>query len=62
MCWLLIVGVPLDHCNTEDIATAIAKFGRIIHWEKEDALKGKILVKARVTDLFEIPKSIRWSE
>ena len=55
VCWLLIVGVPFDNCNTEDIATTI-------NWEKEDALKGKILVKARVTDLIEIPKSIRWSE
>ena len=36
--------------------------GKIISWEKEDALKGKILVKARVTDLGDIPKSIRWSK
>lgn len=62
VCWLLIVGVPFDDCNTEDIATAIAKFGRIISWEKEDALKGKVQVKARVTELIEVPKSIRWSE
>ena len=61
-CWLLFVGVPFDLCNTEDIASAISKWGKIISWEKEDALKGKILVKARVTDLGDIPKSIRWSE
>ena len=61
-CWLLFVGVPFDYCNTEDIVAAIAKWGRIISWEKEDALRGKILVKARVTELIDIPKSIRWSE
>ena len=39
-----------------------ANGGKIISWEKEDALKGKILVKARVTELEEIPKSVRRSE
>lgn len=62
VCWLLIVGVPFDHCNTEDIAMAIAKFGRIINWEKEDARRRKVLVKARCAELIDIPKSIRWSE
>ena len=61
-CWLLFVGVPFDYCNTKDIATAIAKWGRIISWEREDAVRGKILVKARVTELIDIPKSIRWFE
>jgi hypothetical protein len=56
------VGVPFDFCNSEDIAAAISKWGKIISWEREDALKGKILVKARVTELIGIPKSIRWSE
>ena len=56
------MGVPFDYCNTEDIAATIAKWGRIISWEREDALRGKILVKARVTELIDIPKSISWSE
>ena len=60
--WLLFVGVPFDHCNSEDVAAAGCKWGKIISWEKEEARKGKILVKARVTDLIHIPKSIRWSE
>ena len=47
-CWLLFIGVPFDFCNVEDIAMAISKWGRIISWEREDALRGKILVKARV--------------
>ena len=62
ICWLLIVGIPFDNCNTEDIAAAVTRFAKIISWEKEDALKGKVLVKARVTDLQEIPKSLRWTE
>ena len=57
-----ICGVPFDFCNSEDIASAISKWGKIISWEREDALKGKILVKARVTELGDIPKTIRWSE
>ena len=60
--WLLFVGVTFGHCNSEDVAAAIAKWGKIISWDKEEARKGKILVKARVTGLIHIPKSIRLSE
>ena len=54
--WLLFVGVPFDYCNTEDIAAAIAKWGRIISWEIEDALKGMILVKQESLNLLTSPK------
>lgn len=60
-CWLLFVGVPFDYYNTKDIAAAISKWGIIISWEIEDARRGRILVKARVTELIDIMKSIRWS-
>ena len=34
-CWLLFIGVPFDFCNSEDIAVAISKWGKIISWERE---------------------------
>ena len=60
--WLLLTGVPFDFRNTEDLACAVSKFGRMISWDKEDDHMGRIVVKARVMNLDIIPKSMRWSE
>ena len=60
--WLLLIGVPFDFRNTEDLACAVSKFGRMISWDKEDDHMGRIVVKARVMNLDIIPKSMRWSE
>jgi hypothetical protein len=61
-CWLLLVGPPLDHWFTEDINAAFSDIGKVLLWEKDLGNKGRILVKVRVTELVEIPKSIRFSE
>jgi hypothetical protein len=61
-CWLLLVGPPLDHWFTEDINAAFSGIGKVITWEKDQGNKGRILAKVRVTELAEIPKSIRFSE
>ena len=60
--WLLLTGVPFDFRNTEDLACAVNKFGRMISWDKEDDHMGRIVGKARVMNLDIIPKSMRWSE
>ena len=62
ICWILMIGVPFDFINTEDIAMGVSKFGRMISWENDEGNKGRFIAKVRVTDLDEIPKSIRWSE
>jgi hypothetical protein len=61
-CWLLLVGPPLDHWFTEDINAAFCDIGKVLLWEKDLGNKGRILAKVRVTELVEIPKSIRFSE
>jgi len=60
--WILMIGVPFDFINTDDIAMGVSKFGKLISWENDEANKGRVIAKVRVTDLDEIPKSIRWSE
>jgi hypothetical protein len=53
-CWLLLIGFPVDNRNMEDISNLIKPFGRLICWQKDDVL-GRIYVKARVTDLTDVP-------
>lgn len=49
--WLMLMTVPFDCRNTEDLVRAVSRFGRLISWEKEDEHMGRILVKARVMNL-----------
>lgn len=60
--WLLMLVVPFDFRNSEDIARAISHFGRLISWENDAEHMGRVIAKARVRDLESIPKSVRWSE
>jgi hypothetical protein len=61
-CWLLLVGPPLDHWFTEDINAAFCDIGKVLLWEKDLGNKGRILAKVRLTELAEIPKSVRFTE
>jgi hypothetical protein len=60
--WLLLVGPPLDHMNTEDLNACFVDIGSVLLWEKDPNRKGRVLVKVRVTDLMDIPRSIRMTE
>jgi hypothetical protein len=60
--WVLIVGPPLDHMNTEDLNACFHDIGTLILWERDPNKKGRVVAKVRVTDLAEIPKSIRFTE
>lgn len=56
LCWILILGVPLDYQTTDDLATAISKWGKLISWENDPREKGRIIAKVRVTELIHVPK------
>jgi hypothetical protein len=49
---------PLDFWSIEDVQSAIASFGRVLHWEEDHSNLARMLVKAQVTDLVEIPRHI----
>jgi hypothetical protein len=53
---------PLDFWSIEDVQSAIASFGRVLHWEEDHSNLTRMLVKAQVTDLVEIPRHIIFSE
>lgn len=60
-CWLLLIGYPEDYRNMDDIADTIKSFGRLILWQKDNVM-GRIVIKARVTDLVDVPHYIILSE
>jgi hypothetical protein len=60
--WVLMVGPPLDHMNTEDLNACFHDIGTLLLWERDPNKKGRVVAKVRVTDLAEIPKSIRFTE
>ncbi|TVU49835.1 hypothetical protein EJB05_01173, partial [Eragrostis curvula] len=58
VCWLLLIGFPLDYWSRQHIETAIASFGRLQAWEEDRAHLSRVLIKARVIDLPSVPKWI----
>jgi hypothetical protein len=61
-CWIMLLGVPLDFWSTEHIQSAIASFGRVLHWEEDHSNLARVLVNARVTNLEDMPRHIVLSE
>jgi hypothetical protein len=57
----MLIGYPVDNRNKEDISNCIKPFGRLICWQKDEVL-ARIYVKARVTDLVDIPHYLILSE
>lgn len=60
-CWLMLIDFPIDSRNVDDIRDAIKAFGRLICWQKDNIL-ARIIVKARVTELEDVPHYIILSE
>jgi hypothetical protein len=60
--WVLMVGPPLDHMVTGDFNAWFHDIGTLLLWERDPARKGRVLAKVRVTDLGDIPRSIRMAE
>lgn len=56
-CWLMLIGYPEDYRSTHEIADTIKSFGRIILWQKDNVL-GRVILKARVTELTDVPHYI----
>ena len=57
----MLVGPPLDHWHTEYLNAVFADIGKVLLWERDQDHKGRILAKIRVTDLVDIPKSVRFT-
>lgn len=44
-CWLMVLGFPLDYWQRENIESAIATFGRLLFWERDDCHLSRIIIK-----------------
>jgi hypothetical protein len=60
-CWLMLLGFPLDYWNHKSIQSAIGVFGRVLLWENDRNHLARLLVRARVTDLQDVPHFIVFS-
>jgi hypothetical protein len=54
-CWLMLLGFPLDYWNSDKIESAIASFGRMLIWENDRSHLDRLLVRARLSDLQDVP-------
>jgi hypothetical protein len=57
-CWLMLMDFPLDFWNHESIQNAVASFGKVILWENVRSFLTRLLVRARVIELVDVPHFI----
>lgn len=57
-CWLMLLGFPLDYWEEDYIETAIASFGRLTYWEEDRRNMFRVIIRAQVTDLEDVPQFI----
>jgi hypothetical protein len=48
--------------NSKDLNACFHDIGTLLLWERDPNKKGRVVAKVRVTNLEEIPKSIRFTE
>ena len=60
--WLMLLGFNIDYWEHKDVEKAISEFGKLLIWEEDPANLARVIVKARVVDLTEIPWFLVCSE
>jgi hypothetical protein len=58
----MLLGFPLDYWTIESIQNAIGTFGKMMLWENDRGHLARLMVKARVTNLEDVPHFIVFSE
>uniref|UniRef100_A0A8I6Y7E8 DUF7597 domain-containing protein n=1 Tax=Hordeum vulgare subsp. vulgare TaxID=112509 RepID=A0A8I6Y7E8_HORVV len=59
---LMLLGVPLDYRNTEDLRAAVNTFGEFHHWVQDDPYLVRSIVFAAFPEDRLVPRSISFSE
>ena len=59
---LVLLGYNIDFWSRADIEKIVAEFGKLLVWEEDPHNLARIVVKARVVDMYEIPWFIICSE
>ncbi|KAG2538585.1 hypothetical protein PVAP13_9NG380500, partial [Panicum virgatum] len=60
--WLMLLGFNIDYWEHKNVEKAISEFGKLLIWEEDPANLARVIVKARVVDLTEIPWFLVCSE
>ncbi|KAG2571336.1 hypothetical protein PVAP13_7KG009600 [Panicum virgatum] len=60
--WLMLLGFNVDYWDHKDVEKAVSDFGTLLVWEEDPSHLSRIIVKASVVDLTEIPWFIVCSE
>lgn len=50
----MLIGYPLDYRSNAEIGDNIKSFGRLLFWQRDNVL-ARIIIKAKVTDLIDVP-------
>jgi len=58
----MLLGFLEDYKSERHIQNAISEFGRIILWEESDNFPGRLIVRARVTSVHEVPQFLVYSD
>ncbi|KQJ88518.1 hypothetical protein BRADI_4g19065v3 [Brachypodium distachyon] len=59
--WLMLLNLPLDLWETAHVNAAVAKWGKLISWDKTVSNLTRAVIKVRVESLADIPFSIQVS-
>lgn len=57
----MLIGYPTDFLSPKEIGDTIKSFGRLVFWQRDNVL-ARVIVRARVIDLIDIPHYILVSE
>ena len=60
--WLMLIGVPLDYCNTRCLSEMIGTFGQFLDWEHTDRRLVRSLVRVSFPENALVPRDILFRE
>lgn len=61
-CCIMLLGFPPDMREDEYVVNTFSSFGRVLSWDKNPAHLSKLLVRARVSELEDVPQFLVISE
>ena len=61
-CWLMLMGLPKDYWEREHIDTVLGPYATTVTWHNDPRNLARLIVKARVVDLEDIPYFVLFSD
>lgn len=61
-CWMMLLRFPDDYKSEFHIQNTISEFGKVILWEESEHFPGRIMVRARVTSIEDVPQFLVYAD